>query len=94
MVVDDLETFERAIRIVEQEINRDTSNDAGATLRTGRGLLGLLEPKFRDLLITSSFENRDFLHYEMRSPNERGSPAKRAKLERRGEYAIRNGDGL
>ena len=62
VLVDDLETVERAIRIVEQEINRDTSNDAGATLRTEAvaQLTGLLEPKFQDLLIASSFENRDF----------------------------------
>lgn len=62
VLVDDLETVERATRIVEQEINRDTSNDAGATLRTEAvaQLTGLLEPKFHDLLIASSFVKRDF----------------------------------
>ena len=62
MLVDDLETIETAIRIVEQEIKRDASNDAGATLRTEAvaQLTGLLEPKFQDLLIASSFVNRDF----------------------------------
>jgi hypothetical protein len=62
VLVDDLETIERAIRIVEQEINRDTSNDAGAILRTEAvaQLTGLLEPKFQDLLSDSSFVDRDF----------------------------------
>lgn len=62
VLVDDLETIERSLGIVEQEINRDTSNDAGATLRTEAvaQLTGLLEPKFQDLLIASSFVNRDF----------------------------------
>jgi tetratricopeptide (TPR) repeat protein len=62
VLVDDLETVERATRIVEQEINRDTSNDAGATLRTEAvaQLTGLLEPKFHDLLIASTFVKRDF----------------------------------
>jgi tetratricopeptide (TPR) repeat protein len=62
VLVDDLETLEQAIRIVEQQINRDSGNEAGATLRTEAvaQLTGLLEPKFQDLLTDSSFVDRDF----------------------------------
>ena len=61
-LVDDLESIERAIQIVEQEIDRDATDDVAATLRTEAvaELIKLLEPKFHDLLTAGSFVNRDF----------------------------------
>ena len=61
-LVDDLETIERATQIAQQEIDRDTTDAAAATLRTEAvaDLRALLEPKFHDLLVSKSFVNRDF----------------------------------
>jgi tetratricopeptide (TPR) repeat protein len=64
-LVDDLESIERSTQIAEQEIDRDTTDAAAATLRTEAvaDLRALLEPKFHDLLVSKSFVNRDFADF-------------------------------
>jgi tetratricopeptide (TPR) repeat protein len=61
-LVGDLETIERATRVVEREINRDKTDHAIAALRTEAvaELAQLLEPMFQDVLTSTPFTDRDF----------------------------------
>jgi tetratricopeptide (TPR) repeat protein len=62
VLVGDLETIERATRIVEREISRDAMGDAVAALRTEAlaELAQLLEPRFQEILASTSFKDQNF----------------------------------
>jgi tetratricopeptide (TPR) repeat protein len=58
----DLDTITRATHITEREINRDMTNEVSAVLRTEAvaDLAQLLQARFRDILDSTPFEERDF----------------------------------
>lgn len=62
VLIGDLETIERATRVVEHQINRDMTDEASAALRTEAvaELSQLLESRFHDILISTPFMERDF----------------------------------
>ena len=58
----DLDTVERATRVVEREINRDVTDETLRALATEAvaELSQLLESKFHDILNSNQFAERDF----------------------------------